>query len=196
MMIFLVIFAYLIGSIPSGYLLVKYKYGDDIRKFGSGNIGATNVERYSGKKVGNIIKLCDISKGVIPVIISDILLKTNVINYDRALLLTLVAVATILGHNYTIFLKFKGGKGVATTVGAFIYILPIPMICTAICFFGLKLITKIVSIRSMISALVLFLLTLFLGYNTSYVYGTLFAFVLIVIRHKANIKRLISGEEK
>ncbi len=196
MMTFLVICAYLIGSIPSGYLLIKYKYGEDIRASGSGNIGATNVSRCYGKKMGNLTQACDMAKAFIPVVVSDLLLKNSIIIADRSLLLTLVALATILGHNYSIFLKFKGGKGVATTAGAFSYILLIPMLIAGAFFIGLRFITKIVSIRSIVLGLVLFLSTLILGYNITYVYGTLTAFILIIIRHRDNIKRLIKGEEK
>lgn len=196
MIIFLVICAYLMGSIPSGYLLVKYKYGEDIRNSGSGNIGATNVSRCYGKQMGNLTKIFDIGKAFLPMVASDLLIKNNIISGDRPTLLTLVAISTIIGHNYSIFLKFKGGKGVATTVGSFVYILPVPMLIAAIMFFGLKLITKVVSIRAMISCLVLFVSTWLLDYNTVFVYGTFVIFILMVIRHKSNIKRMVNGEEK
>lgn len=196
MIIFLVICAYLMGSIPSGYLIVKYKCGEDVRNSGSGNIGATNVSRCYGKKMGNLTKICDISKAFLPMVVSDLLIKNNIVSGDRPILLTLVAVATILGHNYSIFLKFKGGKGVATTVGSFVYILPIPMLLAAIIFFGLKLITKVVSLRAMTSCFILFISTWLLGYNIVFVYGTFIIFILMIIRHKDNIKRLIKGEEK
>lgn len=196
MIIFLVICGYLMGSIPSGYLLIKYKYGEDIRNSGSGNIGATNVSRCYGKKMGNLTKICDISKAFFPVVAVDLLIKNNIVGGDRSILLTLVAIAIILGHNYSIFLNFKGGKGVATTVGSFVYILPIPMLFAAVIFFGLKIITKVVSIRAMISCFILFIATWLLGYNIVFVCGTFIILILMVIRHKANIKRIINGEEK
>lgn len=196
MIIFLVICSYLMGSIPSGYLLIKYKYGQDIRNCGSGNIGATNVSRCYGKNMGNLTKICDIGKAFFPMITTDLLIKGNIVSGNKPILLTLVAIATILGHNYSIFLKFKGGKGVATTVGSFVYILPIPMLFAAVMFFGLKLITKVVSIRAMISCFVLFITTWLLDYNTAFVYGTFIILILMIIRHKSNIKRIINGEEK
>ena len=119
------------------------------------------------------------------------ILKTN-----ESLSLSLVAIAAILGHNYTIFLKFKGGKGVATSAAAFMIVLPIPFLITAVIFFGLKLVTKIVSIRSLAAGVTLFLSTLLLGYNKYYVYATLFTCLLVFWRHKSNIARLIKGEEK
>ena len=173
----LIVFSYLMGSIPTGYILVKKKLNKDVRDYGSGNIGATNVRR-------------------IPVLLTRILIWTHILNTNESLSLSLVAIAAILGHNYTIFLKFKGGKGVATSAAAFMIVVPIPFIITAIIFFGLKLFTKIVSIRSLAAGVTLFLSTLLLGYDKYYVYATLFACLLVFWRHKANIVRLIKGEEK
>lgn len=184
------------GSIPSGYLLVKYKYGEDIRTLGSGNIGATNVKRNYGKTTGTLIMAFDMLKGLLPVVITDLLFKANIVTGNKSLVLTLVALAAILGHNYTIFLKFKGGKGVATTVGALAYILTIPTLIACATFLILKLFTKIVSIRSICLGLSLVLATYFLKFDMEFVYGAFIAFLLIVVRHKENIKRLISGEEK
>ena len=130
--------------------------------------------------------------------ISDIRSLTwgDILNTNASLSLSLVAIAAILGHNYTIFLKFKGGKGVATSAAAFMIVVPIAFLITAAVFFGLKLVTKIVSIRSLIAAVTLFLSTLLLGYNKYYVYATLFTCLLVFWRHKSNIVRLIRGEEK
>lgn len=196
-MIFLMsLLSYLIGSIPSGYLLTKHYKGIDIRKHGSGNIGATNVTRVSGSKLGNITKVCDISKGIIPILIGDILIKTNVITYNRDILLSTLCICVILGHNYTIFLGFKGGKGVATTIASFAYVLPLETLIALGFFFGLKVVTKIVSVRSMAFGFILFISTLILKGNSIYSYMTFIAFILILIRHKANIVRLVNGEEK
>lgn len=196
MIFLLALFGYLMGSIPTGYILVKKNLHIDIREHGSGNIGATNVGRVAGKRLGTITTVLDMAKAIIPVIITDIFLRTDLIHLDRAPALTIVGVCAILGHNYTVFLKFKGGKGVATTIAAFAYILPIPMTFAVLTFLGLKKFTKIVSIRSMALGTVLFLSTLILGYNKIYVFGTLIACVLIFWRHKANIGRIIRGEEK
>lgn len=196
MIILLALIGFLMGSIPNGYILVKKNLHIDIREHGSGNIGATNVGRVAGKKLGTITTVLDMAKALVPVILTDILVRANVIEMDRALALTIVGVSAILGHNYTVFLKFKGGKGVATTIAAFAYIVPIPMTISVLCFLGLKKFTKIVSIRSMVLGTVLFLSTLLLGYNKYYVYGTLISCLLIFYRHKANIRRIIRGEEK
>lgn len=196
LLFFLVIFSYLMGSIPSGYILVKKKLNKDVRDFGSGNIGATNVRRVAGEKLSKITAICDMLKAVIPVLLTRILIWSNILTSPESLSLSLVAIATILGHNYTIFLKFKGGKGVATSAAAFMIALPIPFIITAIVFFGLKLLTNIVSIRSLCAAVTLFLSTLLLGYDKYYVLSTFFACALVFWRHKSNIIRLINGEEK
>ena len=196
-MIFLMsLLSYLIGSIPSGYLLTKHYKGMDIREYGSGNIGATNVTRVCGSKLGNLTKVCDIAKGLVPILISDILIKTNIVNANRDILLSLLCICVILGHNYTIFLGFKGGKGVATTIASFAYVLPVETLIAIGFFFGFKVFTKIVSIRSMIFGLILFISTLILKGNSVYSYATFIAFILILIRHKTNIVRLLKGEEK
>ena len=192
----LIIFSYLMGSIPSGYILVKKKLNKDVREYGSGNIGATNVQRVAGKKLSKITAICDMLKAIIPVLLTRILIWGDILNTNASLSLSLVAIAAILGHNYTIFLKFKGGKGVATSAAAFMIVVPIAFLITAAVFFGLKLVTKIVSIRSLIAAVTLFLSTILLCYNKYYVYATLFTCLLVFWRHKSNIVRLIRGEEK
>lgn len=196
MTIFLmVLLSYLIGSIPTGYLIVKWKFGKDVRDFGSGNIGSTNVGRVAGKKYQIITTILDILKGFVPVLIADIACRNNLINFDKEIFLIVIAFTTIIGHNFTIFLKFKGGKGVSTTVGSFLYLTPIPMFIIAVIFFTMKLKTNVVSIRVLVCALVLFLSTWLLGYDKVYVIATFCAFLLICIRHKANIVRIIKGEE-
>lgn len=192
----MIIFSFLMGSIPTGYLIVKKVCNEDIRNFGSGNIGATNVKRRLGKKMSNITLLLDMLKAIIPVLIAKWLIFKGLVNMDQTLLLSFVAIAAILGHNYTPFLKFKGGKGVATSAAAFIFITPKSFIVTAIVFFGMKLITKVVSIRAMVSSVTLFISTWIFAYNKNYVLATLFACVLIFWRHRANIKRIIDGTEK
>lgn len=192
----LIIFSYLMGSIPTGYILVKKKLNKDVREYGSGNIGATNVKRVAGEKLSKITALCDMLKAIIPVLLTRILIWNDILKRNPYLSLSLVAIAAILGHNYTIFLKFKGGKGVATSAAAFMIVVPKSFLITAVVFFGLKLVTKIVSIRSLAAGTTLFLSTLFLGYNKYYVYATLFACLLVFWRHKSNIIRLIKGEEK
>ena len=196
MLALLVIFSYLMGSIPTGYILVKKTLNKDVRDYGSGNIGATNVKRVAGDKLSKITAICDMLKAIIPVLLTRILIWTDILQTNESLSLSLVAIAAILGHNYTIFLKFKGGKGVATSAAAFMVALPIPFLITAVVFFGLKLFTKIVSIRSLSAGVTLFISTLLLGYDNYYVCATLFACILVFWRHKSNIVRLAKGQEK
>ena len=196
MLALLVIFSYLMGSIPTGYIIVKKKFNKDIREFGSGNIGATNVGRIAGKKLSKITAICDMLKAIVPVLVTYLFLYLGLLKSNKSIALALVAVAAILGHNYTIFLKFKGGKGVATSAAAFMFIVPKTLIVTAIVFFGLKLFTKVVSIRSLSAGVTLFVTTLLFGYDKYLVSATLFACVLVFWRHRANIKRLIDGTEK
>ena len=196
MLALLVIFSYLMGSIPTGYIIVKKKLNKDVREFGSGNIGATNVGRIAGKKLSKITAICDMLKAIIPVLVTYLLLYTGLLKNNKSLSLSLVAIAAILGHNYTIFLRFKGGKGVATSAAAFMFIVPKAFIVTAIIFFGLKLFTNVVSIRSLCSAIALFVSTLLFGYDKYLIYATLFACLLVFWRHRENIKRLIAGTEK
>lgn len=196
MLALLIIFSYLMGSIPSGYIIVKKKLNKDVRDYGSGNIGATNVGRVAGKKIGKITAILDMLKAIIPVVLTQILLANNILTSNKSLSLGLVALAAIIGHNYTIFLKFKGGKGVATSAAAFMFIVPKAFIITAIAFFGLKVFTKIVSIRSLTAAVVLFISTWLLGYDKYLVISTFITAALCFWRHRANIKRLIDGTEK
>lgn len=196
MLALLIIFSYLMGSIPNGYIIVKKKLNKDVREFGSGNIGATNVGRVAGKKIGKITAILDMLKAIVPVVLTQILLSNDILTTNKSLSLGLVALAAILGHNYTIFLKFKGGKGVATSAAAFMFIVPKAFIITAVFFFGLKLFTKIVSIRSLVAAVVLFTSTWLLGYDKYLVISTFIASALCFWRHRANIKRLINGTEK
>ncbi len=196
MLALLVIFSYLMGSIPWGYVLVKKKMNLDIRDFGSGNIGATNVGRVAGKKLSKITAILDMLKAIVPVLLTHFLLYKDILTTNKSISLCLVAIAAILGHNYTIFLKFKGGKGVATSAAAFMFVVPKAFMITAIVFFGLKLFTKIVSIRSLTAGVVLFLSTLLLGYDKYYVMASFFACALVFWRHRENIKRLLNGTEK
>ena len=158
----LIVFSYLNGFNPQvAYILVKKTLNKDVRDYGSGNIGATNVKRVAGEKLSKITAICDMLKAIIPVLLTRILIWTDILQTNESLSLSLVAIAAILGHNYTIFLNFKGGKGVATSAAAFMVALPIPFLITAVVFFGLKLFTKIVSIRSLSAGITLFLSTFY-----------------------------------
>lgn len=183
--LFFIIFAYLLGSIPFGKLIGK-KYGIDIQKKGSGNIGFTNSLRTLGLKPAIIVLFADILKGFIPTAIALQLFSLN-----QALI---VAATTILAHIFPIWLKFKGGKGVATSLGILLAISPLLTLIAGSIFILIFLPTRIVSISSIISSWVLPLISYFISPNL-----TLFFLILAIIitwTHRENIIRLIKGTEK
>lgn len=184
------IVCYLIGSIPFGFLIAKAK-GVDIRTVGSGNIGATNVLRTFGKKFGIPCFLMDFLKGLLPVLVTIQLTENEYA--------PICAVAgTVLGHVFTIFLKFKGGKGVATTAGALTGLAPLAVLAgMAIWFIILKL-TGYVSLGSIVAALVLPIMIwfdLFGEVSVERKYFFIVMGILVAWRHRTNIQRLIKGEE-
>jgi len=188
MSILLIVTAYLLGSIPTGLLLAKYAAGVDVRKRGSGNIGATNVLRSAGKGLGILTLLGDILKGLIPVIIAQKYFNDPFITGATAL-------CAFLGHTFSIFLKFKGGKGVATAFGVFLAISWKVSIAAFLLFLTMVLIFRYVSLGSITGA-ALFPLLLFLIERMPVI--TVFSVIIsiiIIIRHKDNIKRLLKNEE-
>lgn len=190
--VFLII-SYLIAAIPFGLFLTKIFTGKDVRQFGSGNIGATNVTRVAGKKIGLVTLLLDGLKGAIMVIIARYAFVDSS-NLDE--FLALVSAIAVIGHIFPIYLKFKGGKGVATTVATLLalnHILGLIVISTWLVVFAIFRISALSSITS-ITAAVIF--SYFALLPNSQITLCAFLFVIILIRHKDNILRLIKGEEK
>jgi len=190
-----IIIAYLLGSIPTSYLMGKLLKGIDIRKFGSGNVGATNALRVLGTKVGIITLIIDILKGFFAVLIGKLLVPES-----SDLMLIIIGIAAILGHIFTIFLKFKGGKGVATSAGVFIALTPIPLVIALLLFIVTVWISKYVSLGSILASLTLFMVELIINISNSFaeIEKLVMVFVValfIIIRHKSNLKRLLSGKE-
>lgn len=185
------VICYLIGSIPFGFLIAKAK-GVDIRTVGSGNIGATNVLRTFGKKFGIPCFFMDFLKGLLPVLLTIELTCGN--EYAP-----ICAVAgTVLGHVFTIFLKFKGGKGVATTAGALTGLAPLAVFAGMVIWFITLKITGYVSLGSIIAALVLPVLIWFDLFGENSIQNKYFFIVmglLVAYRHRTNIQRLLKGEE-
>lgn len=185
--------AYLAGSIPTGFLLVKYCRGVDIRKVGSGNIGATNVKRIMGKGWAVFVTAVDMLKGAIG------LLGASASGIESPWLLALVALAGVIGHNFPIWLKFKGGKGVATSYGVLFFLYPpvsfaVTLMSGAV-WYALMRITRYVSIASISSLYAASIFFLMLGVPAAYTIAALALAVLTTVRHNANIKRLIAGTE-
>lgn len=178
--------AFLIGAIPSGYI-IGLLHGKDIRNEGSGNIGATNVNRLLGKKAGILTLLLDIFKGIIAIEITK-----NFSAHDNS---TFNGLAAIFGHCFSPFLKFKGGKGVATSLGVFLYLASTQAIIIIFVFISALICTNFVSLSSILAALAL-PLAIFLAQGTSEIFlSALIASMLVIYKHSANIQRLIKGEE-
>ena len=189
-MIFSTVLAYLLGGLPFGYWFVRLTSGRDIRTMGSGNIGATNVQRSMGTKAGLVVLFLDILKGFLAVWLAALWTHSN------SLALALAVVAVMLGHCYPIFLRFKGGKAVACFVGAFLYLAPLALLITAAVFLIIVALTKYVSLGSILGAFIFpFPLWMVNRPPRSILYASIFAAVLVIYRHKANIARLYAGKE-
>ncbi len=183
----LVAAAYLVGSIPTGLLLGKV-YGIDVRQEGSGNIGATNLYRTVGRKVGIITLTGDCLKGLIPVLA----VKFSALPVEYA---AWVGLSAFCGHVFSLFLKFKGGKGVATALGVFLALAPMAVAIAIAVFAALMFIWRYVSIGSICAAAVMPVAVALLGGGRTLVVVTLLIAAIVIIRHHENIRRLIAGTE-
>lgn len=179
--------AYLIGSVPTGYLLGGLA-GVDVRQAGSGNVGATNVARVVGKLHGILTLIGDAAKGFIPVLLA-VQLELH------AAVTGVVAVAAFLGHLYPVFLKFQGGKGVATALGIFLALAPAATLVLIVVFAVVALSSKIVSLSSMIAAAAAPITLWIFSYPPFLVLMSGFLALMIILRHRDNIRRLLSGAE-
>jgi glycerol-3-phosphate acyltransferase PlsY len=186
--ILLIIFAYLLGSIPTGLLLSRALAGKDPRQQGSRNIGATNVMRTAGKVLGISTLLGDVLKGIIPVVIALWVIQDNYWVAGTGL-------AAFLGHCFPIYLRFKGGKGVATALGIFLLLAPIAVVFDIFFFAGVVGTSRMVSVGSILGAAAMPILIWLLGYHVPYVILGICVAVLIIYRHEENIKRLLTGGE-
>lgn len=182
--------AYLIGGLPFGYWFVRLSSGKDIRTMGSGNIGATNVHRTAGGKAGVAVLLLDIFKGFLAVWLTAFLTAAHPVA------LALSAAAVMLGHCFPLFLHFKGGKAVACFVGAFLYLTPLALLCVTVVFLAVVSLSKYISLGSLIGAATFpYLVWLTDRPPTPILAVSVFAALLIIYRHKANIQRLRNGKE-
>lgn len=187
-----IIGAYVIGSIPTGYIIVKLFTGQDIRTIGSGSTGATNVKRVMGKKWFFITLLLDAFKGALPVILAKIFATTFI---SIGLLPVLAAIAVILGHSKSIFLKFTGGKSVAAGVGTILALNWQVGLIIAIIWSAVTYISKYASLGSIIALAFSPILMYLFHQPAAYVGYCVLGAVYIIFLHRANIKRLIKGEE-
>ena len=194
------IIAYLIGSINFSVIISKKMAGFDVREKGSGNAGTTNMLRSVGKRAAAITLLCDVLKGVIAIgiaIVAGVIIK----NLDRALLVQLAAIAVVLGHTFPIFFQFKGGKGVATSLGVLLLVnWKIGLICLVFAL-ALIILTRMVSLGSVGAAILYPVLVMFIHTNytvpegSGYLIFSIILAVIVVFSHRTNIKRLMNGTE-
>ena len=187
-----IIVAYIIGAIPTGYLIVKTKTGDDIRTIGSGSTGATNVKRVLGKKWFFITLLLDAFKGALPVILAKLFVTAYA---SIGLAPVLAAVAVIIGHSKSCFLNFKGGKSVASGVGTILALNWMVGAIIAVIWGTITYTTKYVSVGSIIALLISPFLMYFFHAPIAYICYCAIGAIYIVYLHRENIKRLIAGKE-
>jgi glycerol-3-phosphate acyltransferase PlsY len=181
--------AYLIGAIPSGVLLTRLAGVGDVRQAGSGNIGATNVYRVAGRRLGIITLACDALKGVLPLVV---LLALGGFSPTQ---LALIAAAAFLGHCYPVYLGFKGGKGVATALGIFLVLSPLSVLGAFLVFAGMLWQWRYVSLASITAAALVPLFILLAEQSFPLFFASLFISGMVILRHRANIERLRNGTE-
>ena len=185
-----IVIAYLLGGIPFGFLLVKFSRGTDVRESGSGNIGATNVLRTTGRAAGVATLALDIAKGFVAVWLAAKLTD------DAPEWTSLAALAVMAGHAYPVFLKFQGGKAVATFIGAFAYLTPLPLAAVLLLFVVAVAVTRYVSAASILAAAMFpFGVWMILHPPVQVTLAAFLAGAFIVYRHKSNWSRLRAGTE-
>jgi len=191
----MVVLSYLIGAIPFGYIIVKKYSNINIQEFGSGNIGSTNVNRAIGKKGAILTQLLDILKGLIPALIVLLITRNALVKGLPSNIILFVAFSTILGHDFTPFLKFRGGKGVNTTMGASLIVAPLSTVLSFLVYIISRKIGKFVSVGSLLIGISLPLFSFILyGISNILLYSACSG-ILLIIRHKDNIFRLLNGKE-
>jgi len=194
-----IIISYLIGSIPTGLVLAKVTGGEDIRKSGSGNIGATNVTRLLGKKMGVLTLLGDVFKAVVPMLAAHWYLVQSGISVapdQLDMAVSLCGGAAFLGHIFPLYLNFRGGKGVATALGVFIVLEPLAVLVSLFLFIAVVYFSGFVSAGSLLVSALLTLWIWLLGGSSYHVFLAFFIGVLIWFKHGENISRLLAGTEK
>lgn len=192
--ILFVILTYLWASIPYGYILTKVYTGKNIMEHGSGNIGSTNVSRVAGKKISIATQLLDMLKGFLPIAMLYFLKDEGIIS-PSPYYIYIIALTAIIGHNFSIFLKFKGGKGVNTTLGASVLIAPYSIFISVAIYFLVKWIFKYVSLGSIALGVSLPVSAIIINGISPTFYYLLICALLIVVMHRENINRLIHKKE-
>jgi len=189
MKILFIVLSYLLGAVPTGYLAFKLSARGDIREHGSRNTGATNVMRLRGWKLAVPVAIADVFKGFLPAFLAFRLFG------DTRLALAASFVA-VVGHCYPVYIRFRGGKGVATTIGAAAAVDPLPLLGCAVLFLFVVGLTLYVSLGSILAVSALPILSLLLGAGPATVLWGVAIAALIILRHKGNIGRLLAGRER
>ncbi|MEW6018553.1 MAG: glycerol-3-phosphate 1-O-acyltransferase PlsY [Pseudomonadota bacterium] len=189
--VLLVAGAYLLGSVPFALVVGKGIYGVDVRESGSGNIGTTNVFRVLGKRAGAFVFVLDLAKGFVPVLLARLLVDSEA----EALVAVLAAGAAIAGHTFPVFLRFRGGKGVATGGGAILALMPVLFAIAFALFWALLLTTRYVSVSSLTATAFLMIAPIATGQPLPYTVFTLLAGCVIFYAHRSNISRLSQRKE-
>lgn len=186
--------SYLLGSIPSAVWLGKYLHGIDVREHGSKNAGATNCFRVLGKRTGTLVLAMDISKGVLSMLLSSYLLKEN----SSLVFLMLAAGICVLGHVFPVFAGFRGGKGVATSLGVFLGLNPLTAVTCILVFLVVFLLTRYVSLASITAAFLLPFISYFVLHQEEpeRLWFNILLSCIVILAHRKNIKRLWKGEEQ
>ena len=186
--------SYLLGSIPSAVWLGKYLHGIDVREHGSKNAGATNCFRVLGKRTGTLVLAMDISKGVLSMLLSIYLLKET----GSMVLLMVAAGICVLGHVFPVFAGFRGGKGVATSLGVFLGLNPLTAVTCILVFLVVFLLTRYVSLASITAAFLLPFISYFVFHQeeSERLWFNMILSGIVILAHRKNIKRLWKGEEQ
>jgi acyl phosphate:glycerol-3-phosphate acyltransferase len=188
MTVLLVLVSYLLGSISFGYLITKKIKGVDIRKLGSGNTGATNISRIIGLRYAVLVLILDALKGLAAILLSIYL-------SGETLVILLSGLAVIAGHNWPVFFAFKGGRGGATTLGVFLGLAPWATVVVFAIFILVIIITRYVSLGTIIAAISIPISLIILKYEPGYIFFGLAVCLILIWKHIPNIKRLIKGKE-
>jgi len=190
--LFLITASYLLGALPFGLLIGKLA-GADVRKEGSGNIGATNVSRVLGKKLGAATLCCDVLKSYLPMSVANVLLSGQ---ENATLWMAVCGLAAVVGHIFPVYLKFHGGKGVATALGMFLFLSPVAVSLALLCFLAVVWFSGFVSLGSLTAASVIPFLLWLTNQPRTTIIISLPVVALVWFKHHENIARLRRGEEK
>ncbi|HYH06272.1 MAG TPA: glycerol-3-phosphate 1-O-acyltransferase PlsY [Thermoanaerobaculia bacterium] len=204
--ILLIALAYVIGSIPFSFLVAKVASGKDVRELGSGNVGATNVARTAGKAAGVVALLFDIAKGWGAVMIARLIVARPEWPFDAGVLawesrefwIALAGLIAVLGHMFPVWLRFHGGKGVATAAGVFLGLAPITIAGGILVFAIVVIVSRYVSLASIVTAAAIPLFFRFLVNNAPFwhIVMSIGIAILVILKHHSNISRLVQGTER